>query len=233
MTAADTQTRAAAAPPALILPNEDDWDRTLSRVFGPPSELDEARMPTWLAVLSYRSYEEAIQEIVSHVEDERMAIWHTADIVASVYHKQRTKAARRRWMGAVAENTGVSKRTVRRYRQLGENYPPALRTPERPLNLYYTGLQADDPAAAVEKALDNGWSPAQLKEHLDNGTETPAQWHAALDDELGADADARMVAAQISDIVSGCQQRANRNGNGPLLTIRVRVDARYGPEAGT
>lgn len=125
--------------------------------------------PPHLSSYEFDSLEELLTAVVETAETEREAIWKRARICAvahSMYGDSTT--------GKLAETLSCSGQQVRRYQKLGYVFPDDLICYERPVNLYLEALKADDPIAAAQKALDEGWSPRELKEWLAGAQEDDA-----------------------------------------------------------
>lgn len=138
-------------------------------------------VPPWLAGLEFDTLDELLGVLAESIEDERTATWKTCDLCAVA---RLHAPADRALSGKLAETLGVSSQTVRRYTSAGLTFPPDLRAPDRPLNLYYTALDAPDPIDALRLALDNGWSVSQLRRHLKTGIPDPPRREELFQAEL-------------------------------------------------
>ena len=67
----------------------------------------------------------------------------------------------------VAHLWGTSTQYVNTMAAVWVTFPEEMIVPDVPLALYRAALDTDCPVEALRKALDNGWSPRELRDHFD------------------------------------------------------------------
>jgi len=143
------------------------------------------QVPPHLAALEFNSVEEAGSEFATHLESQREAIWHMADVIAagtlqavlacdgdSASVRRATADSLRHFAGLYGDR---DIETIRRYLKIGLVYPETangdlVRVTTKPINLYLSALGAlaydDDPVQWVTRAIDNDWSVSELTQRI-------------------------------------------------------------------
>lgn len=108
----------------------------------------------------FENLDEAQAAIADAVASERGSQWRIGDLMV---------VARDTFgpYGTYKQLASVCAYTTRRLKQfevLARTFEPELRFPDQPLLLYETALKFDDPVAALEKALEEEWSPRELQD---------------------------------------------------------------------
>jgi hypothetical protein len=171
--------------------------------------------------------EAVIQQVINGVELEAQSLWYACDIMAYLWIQTANRAERRALLKELSANSGVNPQTIRRRIRMGMTFPPELRRFDRPANLYLAALTTGEPEAAIMEALARGWSVADLREHIVTG-KTPPERVNLLDDTYDA---ADLNPGQIAELAAALAADAPVRGSGRLLTVRIRIDAEYQPEA--
>ncbi len=176
-------------------------------------------IPSHLAQYEFNALEDLLSALAVSVEDERTAVWLRCDLCA---------VATLTWpgdriTGKLAETLSCSSQAIRRYAATGRTFPPDVRAPDRPLNLYYYALQAPDPLAAVQLALDKQWSPRQLREYLRRGDSNPQKWCEILHLERTF---GQMEDQQIEQIATEIAATLWNHRTG-LLVLKVHISGLY------
>ncbi len=182
--------------------------------------------PAHLFSYRFESFEEMLGQLAETVEGERQRVWRKAYLCAAARHQFGDDT---HLTGKLAETLSCSGQQVRRYSSLGDTFPPVL--PDgtvvvdytRPVNLYLEALKAEDPLSVIQKALDNDWSPRQLREHL-KGETHPALMLEMLNIEC-PDPDIEQVIALVNDALLTAVQA--QRGNGRLVSVRIHVTGQY------
>lgn len=114
------------------------------------------------AKFTFKSLDDAQGLVAQVLTDERGSQWHLADLVAAAVDKF-GKYGTYKALASVAFYTA---RRLKQFEILGRTFGLETRYPDQPLLLYETALKADDPLEALEKALENEWSPRELKDWI-------------------------------------------------------------------
>lgn len=96
------------------------------------------------------------------VTGDREGKWHLADLVIAVVELFGKYGSYKR----LASTAFYTARRLKQFEVLGRTFGPKYRFPDQPLLLYETALKAEDPIEALEKALDEEWSPRELKDWI-------------------------------------------------------------------
>lgn len=113
----------------------------------------------------FHSLDEAQEAVAECVTEERGSQWRLADLVAVAVDKFGKYGTYKKLASVVF----YTARRLKQFEELGRIFQPGARYPDQPLLLYETALKADDPIEALEKALDEEWSPRELKDWIDKG----------------------------------------------------------------
>ncbi|HML21845.1 MAG TPA: hypothetical protein PKD09_09365 [Aggregatilinea sp.] len=216
--------------------------------------------PHLLAVLQANEYEsvgELRDDCINADEEEREQIWAKADRAALLrvllpYTRPdgRVSNVGRKLVGWLASDWKVSGQSVRRYIDLGLNYPPEIketdpetgevttilvRDPATPMSIYLAGLLGErygiQPLEAVLYAIRMGLSAGQLRtwikeeRYRQQGDIPPVsrEWYAErLDGEPGRDA----VAAALADAQETVEREFKRLLARGVLPQMVAVTVR-------
>jgi len=111
---------------------------------------------------AFETLDDALSMIAECAAEERGGQWRMGAVVAAavdVFGKYGTYKK-------LAEVCAYTPRRLQTFEKVHRTFGPELRLPDQPLLLYETALKADDPADALTWALDEGWSPRQLRDAL-------------------------------------------------------------------
>lgn len=132
----------------------------------------------------FTTTEDYLSMVATEAEAERMVSWRKFDICAAARQSHGAEINK-----TIASMLNVTTRWVRLWVQLGNTFPPESRSILHDPQLYRFALKADDPVAAVEYAIDQEFSPKELKDWLKGGgekgedvalTELRELWHFEL-----------------------------------------------------
>jgi hypothetical protein len=107
---------------------------------------------------TFESLDDALQVIAECVTEERGSQWKIGAVVASTVNTFGPYGTYKKLAGVCAYTT----RRLKTFELLHLTFPVEVREPTQPLLLYEVALQAADPLAAVQEALEEEWSPRQL-----------------------------------------------------------------------
>ena len=111
---------------------------------------------------SFSNLDEAQEAAAECVTETRGSQWRLADLVAVAVDKFGKYGIYKKLAGVVF----YTARRLKQFEVLGRTFGPGTRYPDQPLLLYETALKAEDPMEALEKALDEEWSPRELKDWI-------------------------------------------------------------------
>lgn len=115
---------------------------------------------------------ELMEQALAEVEmEERMARWKKGDLIRLARRVVKPMVVYR----AAARVMGRSARWAIELAKVAEAFPKEERLPDVDWYLYRLAANTEDPQATLEEALEEEWSPKELKAHLDQGKpERPA-----------------------------------------------------------
>lgn len=98
------------------------------------------------------------ETIAREIKEQRTALFIAETELCAVAVDGRAE----RWLAGL---WGVSTHYIRTLARIFHAFPPEDILPDVPLPLYRAALDTDEPLAWLWRALDEGWSPRQLRDH--------------------------------------------------------------------
>ena len=206
-------------------------------------------IPPHLSRLEFNDLEELFSALAQSTEETNEARWRTCDTCAVARHMVpyfddmgSISPAGRKLVGLLAHHQGCSGQQIRRMIKRAETFPPEmtmdtgeiviLRDMSKPDALFDTAVQWGprfdlDPVACLIRALDEDWSPLQLRTWIkDHSDDVPPVWRELYSDELlnPNDNDLSDVWDYMKRIVTD-ELKAFKLVDTHVLSIRFRVDA--------
>jgi hypothetical protein len=114
------------------------------------------------ARFEFETLDDAEQLAAEVVESERGSQWQLGDLVAAAVDTFGKYGTYKKLAGVVFYTT----RRLKQFEEISRTFAPGIRYPDQPLQLYEVALKADDPVATLEEAVQEEWSPRELKDSL-------------------------------------------------------------------
>ena len=116
-------------------------------------------------LFAFGNLDDAQEAVTVCLENERGSQWKLGAVVASAVEEFGRYGTYKALAGVAFYTT----RRLKTFEQLHRTFPARVRYPDQPLLLYEIALETNDPVAVLEEAVQEGWSPRQLKDSLSEG----------------------------------------------------------------